>query len=190
MKSVEFLSEAKDLTPEEFDDYIDSFIQSHQAAISMRKILASPYSAMFQDAYSTDIYRAWYVNRTLASKIKYGGYAGKGKHRRNTPPEPVLVKYKAPFVSFSWTKAGAKRVAMDDRFAGSNVTIITKQKLQSPDDVLFNMAQYGKEAFRKLKVKPVEKPLMMAEKEVILKSSEYYLTIDPKDVIFISSIDW
>ena len=186
MKSSEFLRESKELTPEEFDNYIDSFIQSHQAAISMRKILASPYSSMFRDARGEYIYRAWYVSVALARRVEGGWYRG----GELTEPEAVTVKYKAPFISFSWTKTGANRVAMDDRFGGNKVTIITKQKLQSQDDILFNMAQYGTQAFKKLKVKPNEKPLMRSEQEVILKSSEYYLTIDPKDVIFISDTNY
>jgi len=189
MKSAEFLTEAKDLTPEQFDGYVESFLQSHQPAVSMRKILSSQYSSMFRAPYSTDIYRAWYVSRTIARKIEGGWYFGAGENRKQAEPQAITVNTKSPFISFSWTKTGAKRVAMDDRFGGRNVTIITKQKLQNPDDILFNMAQYGTQAFKKMKVKPIDKPLIMAEKEVILKSSEYYLTINPADVIFISSTD-
>jgi len=173
------LTEVRELTQDQFDEYMENHLQGFKSAVALRKMIQSKIGQQYTKPFGQYVYRAWQLSDTQIAKLQGGMYSGPRNNRIKAQPQSIVLNYKAKLISYSWSEKGAKIVAQDDRFRSSK-TIITKTKLNNPNDILLNILQYGKQNPRVTEIR-----LIRAEQEVILSASSTYTTINPEDIITI-----
>ena len=172
--------------PEEFKQWVQNHVEGWNATASMKKILSSPIAKQYRKPDGKYIYRAWAMSAKNAVEL-YGDvdWGDEGRIRVPNTAESITLPSKKPYLSFSWTEAGAISRSRDDDFGQHlrrPVIVLTKTELYSPDDILFNLVQYGRE-------EGLKDPTIKQEAEVLLPANEHYLTIAPEEVIRFSPSD-
>lgn len=157
------------MTPKEFISLVD-FHHEGESITYLKKAIKSEYAEQFRDAIKDVVYRAWSLNFSQMQRLGAG--------------ETIRLKARRSVISYSWTKIGAERVTWGEEYPGSNGTAITKLKLANPNDILLNMYQFAKQGEKIFGEEIINKQGIIAEQEVILPANEYYLTIDPKNIVF------